>query len=203
MSIEEKSTKDIILESAVDLFAVNGFHGTSMRQLARKVGIKESSLYHHFLNKDDIMDEILNYQISSFNTSTPTLEVVMEISRGTKEPVKFWLAVLDEFLKRVPPLMEKTTQILANEMYLNEKCRRFVTHTLFDAQKKLTEMSLRFMNESGMIRKCDFEIVAEQYVYMLYGLETENRLRALNGESDENLKRNLIKNVSFFIANLS
>lgn len=46
----EKTLKQIIL-SAEQLFAINGFSQTSMRELADDVGIKAATLYHYFPSK--------------------------------------------------------------------------------------------------------------------------------------------------------
>ncbi len=48
-----------ILDAALDLFAVGGYFGTSMRQIARAVGVRESALYHHFPSKDAILGGLL------------------------------------------------------------------------------------------------------------------------------------------------
>ena len=39
-----KTTKDKILEVAIDLFSKQGYHGVSIRNITKEVGIKESSL---------------------------------------------------------------------------------------------------------------------------------------------------------------
>ena len=41
------STKEKILETALTLFAENGYNGTSVEQIAQNVGIKAPSLYKH------------------------------------------------------------------------------------------------------------------------------------------------------------
>ena len=46
--ISALSTRERILAEALSLFAESGYGGASMRELARRVGIRESSLYNHF-----------------------------------------------------------------------------------------------------------------------------------------------------------
>lgn len=53
------STRDLILKEALELFVEHGFHGCSMRMLARACGIRESSLYNHFPNKNAIFEAVL------------------------------------------------------------------------------------------------------------------------------------------------
>jgi len=42
------------------LFASKGYHSTSMREIAREVGMNQSSLYHYFRGKEEILFEIMN-----------------------------------------------------------------------------------------------------------------------------------------------
>ena len=56
---EGRDTRREILDAALDLFAVGGYFGTSMRQIARAVGVRESALYHHFASKEAILGGLL------------------------------------------------------------------------------------------------------------------------------------------------
>jgi len=49
-----KHTKELIRDLAMELFAEHGYKGTSVRKIASKVGIRESALYNHYINKEDI-----------------------------------------------------------------------------------------------------------------------------------------------------
>lgn len=44
-----------LLDAAAALFAENGFHGVSMRDIARNVGMLPGSMYYHFPSKDDLL----------------------------------------------------------------------------------------------------------------------------------------------------
>jgi AcrR family transcriptional regulator len=54
------STRERILAEALNLFAQHGYGGASMRELARSVGIRESSLYNHFPGKAAILEAIVS-----------------------------------------------------------------------------------------------------------------------------------------------
>jgi AcrR family transcriptional regulator len=56
---EHMTTREKILHEALTLFSVKGYDPVSVRDIAYAVGIKESSLYNHFKNKQDIFDSIL------------------------------------------------------------------------------------------------------------------------------------------------
>jgi AcrR family transcriptional regulator len=56
---QESDTRQRILDAALELFAANGFAGTSMRALARASGLRESSLYNHFSGKDELYQAVI------------------------------------------------------------------------------------------------------------------------------------------------
>lgn len=53
------TTREKILTEALTLFSVKGYDPVTVREIAYAVGIKESSLYNHFKNKQDIFDSII------------------------------------------------------------------------------------------------------------------------------------------------
>src|SRR5258706_9051437 len=48
-----------ILEATLRMFAVHGFHGTSMRDLAKALEIQPSALYASFPSKDHLLAELV------------------------------------------------------------------------------------------------------------------------------------------------
>lgn len=48
-----------ILDNAARLFAEQGIGSTSVREISASVGMLSGSLYHHFVSKDEMVEEIL------------------------------------------------------------------------------------------------------------------------------------------------
>ena len=53
-------TKERILETALELFAQNGYLGTSMNDIAGKLGLTKAALYKHYTSKQEILDRIID-----------------------------------------------------------------------------------------------------------------------------------------------
>lgn len=53
------TTKEKIADEALTLFSTKGYKGTSVKNIADAVGIKDSSLYKHFKSKKGIFDTIV------------------------------------------------------------------------------------------------------------------------------------------------
>lgn len=49
---------DRILHAALELFAVRGYHGTTMRMLAKSVGATPAALYHYYATKDALLEDL-------------------------------------------------------------------------------------------------------------------------------------------------
>jgi AcrR family transcriptional regulator len=52
---EAGSTRERILDVALDLFIEKGFDGTSLREIAERLGFTKAALYYHYASKDDIL----------------------------------------------------------------------------------------------------------------------------------------------------
>ena len=52
-------TKERILEAALELFAQNGYLGTSMNDIAARLGFTKAALYKHYASKQEILDRIV------------------------------------------------------------------------------------------------------------------------------------------------
>jgi AcrR family transcriptional regulator len=56
-----KQKKELIMETALELFAENGFHATSISRIAKKAGISKGLTYNYFESKQEILDELIQH----------------------------------------------------------------------------------------------------------------------------------------------
>ena len=54
-----EGTKQRILDIALELFAQNGYLGTSMSDIAKQLGFTKAALYKHYTSKQEILDHIV------------------------------------------------------------------------------------------------------------------------------------------------
>ena len=59
MESKEKNTKEKILEEALKLFAQSGYMGTSMNEIASRLGVTKAALYKHYSSKQEILEKIV------------------------------------------------------------------------------------------------------------------------------------------------
>ena len=88
MGSDQVPTRERILRAAAALFREQGFNRTSMRDLADRVGIHKSSIYHHFPGKQELLLEILE---TTVDRSAPALAAIAEADSPASE--RLWRAV--------------------------------------------------------------------------------------------------------------
>ncbi len=54
-----KNKGEQILDAATELFAVNGFHNTSISQIAKKAGVAKGSVYNYFESKQALLEALI------------------------------------------------------------------------------------------------------------------------------------------------
>lgn len=59
MKEDTYSRKEKILQSALSLFAENGYSGTSTKEIATHAGVSEALIFKHFGNKDTLLTHLI------------------------------------------------------------------------------------------------------------------------------------------------
>ncbi len=67
--VPRSTTRDRLIEAAIELFGANGVNETSMRDLATEVGIKAPALYNHFRSKEEIFIEAISITLEDFHSA--------------------------------------------------------------------------------------------------------------------------------------
>ena len=98
----KNNTKQVILNESLKLFAIKGFDGVSVRDIAGKVGIKQSSLYKHFENKQAIFNSLLDYMSEYYEKKMSSLNVPLgELEDVAKQYENSGSEILYEICKAI------------------------------------------------------------------------------------------------------
>jgi AcrR family transcriptional regulator len=62
-----RQTREIIIRTAADLFALNGYHATGIAELLTACGISRGALYYHMDGKESLLFEICKTQVTNMN----------------------------------------------------------------------------------------------------------------------------------------
>ena len=154
------STKEKILETALTLFAQNGYDGTSVEQIAQDVGIKAPSLYKHFKGKEDIL-----------NTLIDTAENRYEENFGSDKNIGKIPNSIDEFIHETvekirftmsDPMIRKMRIFLVQEQFRNERLAEITTRHQVDGLLQMYKKVLETLMTAGIIIRDDPEMLATE-----------------------------------------
>lgn len=59
-----------VRQAALDCFAANGFHGTSIRQIAKAAGLSVPGMYHYYTSKHQILDSLCEVAMETLMTAS-------------------------------------------------------------------------------------------------------------------------------------
>jgi AcrR family transcriptional regulator len=88
------STRERILDVALDLFTDQGFDGTSMREIAERLHISKPAIYYHFASKEEIL-MALHLRLHEFG------KVALARLAGQTVTLQLWGSLLNELLEQM------------------------------------------------------------------------------------------------------
>lgn len=84
----EFSTKDRILGAAEELFAQQGFAGTSLREVTSRAEVNIAAVNYHFGSKENLVNEVFRRRMDAMAAERLTaLEIAIRDHPGALEPV--------------------------------------------------------------------------------------------------------------------
>ncbi len=148
-----------ILRVATDCFAQAGYEGTSMRQIAEKVGIKAASLYNHFPSKSNILEEALENikkNMMRFMLSEKSLDEAVDRDGGIGNLFAFVYRADEELFQQ----LIKTLRIVLWEQYRNDVVRSYLLDDLLSHNRLYIQTLLDRLKERGLL-SCDSAMAAD------------------------------------------
>src|ERR1700677_1371704 len=92
---EANSTRERILDVALDLFVTQGYDGTSLREIAEQLGVTKAALYYHFKSKQDIL-MALHYRMHGLLEDS-----ILGLGGGVSADPQNWPAMFDTLLDKM------------------------------------------------------------------------------------------------------
>jgi AcrR family transcriptional regulator len=149
-------TRQAILDAALDLFADKGYFGTSLRDVAAAVGVRESALYNYFAGKEALFDALLDaHQTSKRERLAPLAEG--PIKDGRTLLLQLAQSTLDSY---VEPREEKLFRILMSDGIRLAKVGRLNLHErMGHGRERMLDIMSRLIRE-GWLRRADVNMLS-------------------------------------------
>lgn len=165
---EKQSTKDRIEQVALELFAKKGYQSASIRDIGKLVGIKESSIYYHFKNKQAIMDSLLEKINQLIEKMTADFDREFAKAEEVSEAAicEVAVSVLTDYL--LNPYVFKMLTFLSMEQMSDPKAYATYQRLVFELPLAQQEKVLAEMIKRGFIKPNDPSILAQEYYAVIF-----------------------------------
>jgi AcrR family transcriptional regulator len=109
-----RSTRERILDIALELFTERGYDKTSLRDIAERLGTTKAALYYHFARKEDILLE-LHLRLHALSH-----DAIVELASldSWQARADAWPRLLDEFILKVAHQRELILLTVRNQTAL-------------------------------------------------------------------------------------
>ena len=162
------STKQKILEAALELFSVQGYEATSISQLAEAVGIRKASLYSHFENKQAILDALIQTTLEQYAQHSIFTKADWDDPDFTRDKENLTPeAAAQMFMGQIryilhDPQISRARKMLTIEQFQNPQMAQLQTRQNYtDVMRYFTGL-VRFLIRQGRLADSDPDITAAQ-----------------------------------------
>jgi AcrR family transcriptional regulator len=187
-------TKDKILKVSTTLFSKFGYKGTSVRKIASAVGIRESAIYNHYKNKEEIFLEISKKIFSSpFSINNDELKELA--LRGKPFLSKF---TMQYKMLTFDKTNENLFRLLMIELMQNQDLRKKFMSEFHDKNIKLLSEAFFIMMQNNLIKSSDPMIISYEFLSTLFYLRLQVTLMRFDSLSTDNLSTQFEKHIEFF-----
>jgi len=188
------TTKVKILKESKILFSELGYKGASVRKIASKVGIRESALYNHFKNKEEIFLSIAKDIFASpFSFDDASFKDL--VAKGKpflhKYTMQYKLLTFDKN-------NESMFRILLIELFQNKELRERFMSDFHTKNIKLLSEAFFTMMQNDLIKSNDPMILSYEFLSTLFYIRLQVTLLRFDSNSTDMLSTQFEKHVEFF-----
>ena len=195
------NTKERIVDEALTLFSLQGYKGTTVKNIADAVGIKDSSIYKHFKSKQEILDAIVDQMKGRMEELSGTLGIPHDIDEDS-----VMTAYKDLSLQELQEISRKAFLFYLKDEFMSRFWRlsqmeQYQNREIYDIYRSIFfEQSIRYQTElfaemirQGAFREADPEVVVVNFYAPIYFLlskyqeesDVEEALRMLDKQIEE------------------
>ncbi len=149
-----------ILDVATDLFARQGFNGTTTRQIAQRATVNEAIIFRHFPTKEDLYWAVIESQIAL----KPGRAKLEERLASDADMTTVLAGIAEDALNRDTTL---TRLLLFTALEKHELSDRFYRTHVSGYFEQLADY-IRHNIESGRLRDVDPMLAARSFIGMLF-----------------------------------
>ena len=159
----DNETKNTILNKATELFALKGFSYVSMRDIAKAVGIKMSSIYYYYEGKEALLEDVLARFESRYRHY---FDWLTEANRQAESFNELMDNMFNrEFLEMQDPINCLSMSLVVKEQHNHESVRKIFFDLFIDYSVAQLQADFNQLIDKGMIPRSDTKSIATIFMF--------------------------------------
>lgn len=145
---EREAKREAVLHAAAQAFAENGYHRTSLDDIATRLGVTKPTLYYYAQNKDDLIGAV----------ATRGLEQIMEAIEG--DELSSGMAQLQRLMRRYAEIMTNDfghCAIVIRDARIDGPAGELLRDNMARIDQRIREL-LALGVQDGSIAPCDVKL---------------------------------------------
>ncbi len=157
------TTRNKILDAALDVFYGKGFHLATVDEIAERAGVGKGTLYRHFANKEKLFNELVQVRLQELEKSA------MEVLNGDDDVLTMitkYLRIYFEFFDRNSRLYRLIVQermevgSAVEDLYFRRVMRRI----------PVLKRKIHLASQQGVLKEIDFNTVFYGVMGFMHGV---------------------------------
>lgn len=188
----ETETRTKILQAAQKLFARKGFDGTTTKDLARKAGVAEGTIFRHFSNKKAILIEL---------ATEGWVDILTDLLTELSEMASY-KAVAQVMRRRMLNMKQNVDlmRICFFEAQFHPELRDRIQSEVIAKMTDVAEAFVETAMEKGVYRKMNSQIVARVFVGM-FAIAGFSEDTMLEGDADPQAMKEMAEGLADIFLN--
>ncbi len=135
-----------IIDKSINIIAINGIQGLTIKNLSKEIGISEPAIYRHFESKTDILLAILdNFQEMSMFMN----EVIKDMDATAIDKIEFMFSKVIDIFSKEPAHI---SVVFSEELFKNEKILKDKIVEIMEVKENVVEDIIYEGQKKGEVR---------------------------------------------------
>ena len=197
-------TKEKIIAVSLEAFSQKGYWAVSIRDICKQVGIKESSVYYHFKNKQAIFDAILSRFQQKANDMMGTLTSAMAADWQAADQ-NFYRKVCNCFFEDylMDDFCNKVMRLMLIEQFHDQNVKEAYDSWMFTKPLAFQSGIFKVLMDRGLLPAADPEYIAIQYYAPIFFFAQKWLLSGpLSDENKNAFRKDAYRHIQCFFSQL-
>ncbi len=194
-----ENKKDVILQTAIELFYTKGFTATSTSEIAARAGVAEGTIFRHFKTKKEILLAVLENFIEVYGHTFAVQPIQDIVSQSKDKDIK---EVLKLIMKDRLTLIEQNAEliwIVVTEMRYQPEIKEKVIDHIGQKLFMIMREFFAYGVENGIFREGDPTAMLRGFIGSALGLVIQHKAFAPGGTTTKSLDQSMDEAIDLFL----